>query len=1067
MGGIGGKKERLFKYLLLWCLCLYLIVPGQVLAADDSNNNPDEFTLEEIVVTGSRIARNNKDSASPIVTVDSKLFDQSATMAIETQLNSLPQFTPTAKVPTVGGQDIQPNATNTPGSATVALRGIGANRTLVLINGRRGTPANALGVVDINTIPTAAIEYVEAISGGASSTYGADAMAGVLNFIMREHFEGFQLDVQSGVTEEGDNFEYQVSGIMGANLAGDRGNVSVAFSYNKRNDAYQRDRSWYRDIWANPAIHGAQYFPPFSGFNTGYTNVPDAAVMNSVIDGGTFASTGTAGLDIFDDGNGNAFTGIGLFGAGGEPGTSGADIADGYRYVLENSGLYGINNVSTYLVLPLDRYNMFARGNYDINDYISVFGQGYFSKVQTLSHQEPAPIASGWAVDIDPSINRDVIPAELLAILDSRPDPNGTFKSAFLLPFDRAGRTTVYTYNIVSGLKGKIPTIDWTWEAFVSKGEAETTSLMTGFASLQRVRAIMTGGPNFGEGITIQGNQEQGGFGASKATCTSGLNPFDWSSVTQDCWDAIKADLKTKQTMKQTIWEANSQGHIADLPMGEMRGSVGYSYREDDYEFLNDTLLTQGTSFIEQALGLYPAGDSEGIIKAKEGYAELLVPVLSDLPFIKQLNLELGGRRSDYNTTGVSYTYKALGDWRTNDWLRIRGGYNRAERAPNIGELFLAPQQTFGYIFGGDVCSVANYQAWSANPNTNPDNWRQVVQMCGMLMEASGDPNADRVYYGTDYQNVAAADPANVYNSEDPSTSVVTTTQAPGFTTGFPSTVGNPDLEPEKADTWTFGFVVDSPFKDIPALSDWRVSIDYYNIKIKDAIGQQTADILMRQCVDVAFNPLVATDPAAAINSPYCAGFKRNQAGQIGDIQTTFFNNGRFQTSGIDFQVDWSMDLGPGRLSVSTLVNYLIEMKSAELDILPMVDYAGTFGPNQNGLNGSSYRWRALTTVGYKYKDIDLSVRWQHLDSIDSAGSANGDTSTTGAPSYELFDLLGNYTLLDNFWIRFGIQNVFNKEPPLTGVNVTPVNGMTNGAFNASNYDVIGRRFYLGARVFF
>src|SRR5690606_3580144 len=174
--------------------------------------------LEEIVVTGSLIRRRDFEANSPIVTVDEDLFDQTTTSAVETQLNRLPQFTPTTDNPTQGG-DIQPNARNTPGAATIALRGLGPNRSLVLINGRRGTPANASMVMDINTIPAAAIERVEAISGGASATYGADAVAGAVNFILRDDFEGFELSVQAGAPEDGDNFEYQVSGIIGSDLA--------------------------------------------------------------------------------------------------------------------------------------------------------------------------------------------------------------------------------------------------------------------------------------------------------------------------------------------------------------------------------------------------------------------------------------------------------------------------------------------------------------------------------------------------------------------------------------------------------------------------------------------------------------------------------------------------------------------------------------------------------------------------------------------------------------------------------------------------------------------------------
>lgn len=1045
---MGGKTKLFFKYWLLSSifLCFISITLGISGAAFAQDDNADGLILEEIVVTGSRIVRNNNESASPIVTVDETLFKNSATSSIEVQLNKLPQFTPTVDLPTNGG-DIQPNARNTPGEATVALRGIGSNRTLVLINGRRGTPSNALGVVDINTIPSAAIEYAEVISGGASSIYGADAMAGVLNFIMRENFEGVEIDAQMGITQEGDNFEYQVSGIIGSNIADDRGNVSVAFQYTDRDDAFQRDRDWYKELWANPSIAGTNFWSPASGFSTTGSNPPAVGVVNSVIDGATF-DTFPAGISIFVDDNGNAFTGLGLREERGAPGVSGTDIIDGYQFILQDNGAMGVNFNDAYLIFPMERYNMFGNGHYEINDYVGLFAQGYFSKVSTQTIQAAAPFHAGWSVNLDPTINRDLIPPELLTILDSRPNPDDTFGLKAYVPFNRYSETDVFTFNIVAGLKGVIPGIDWTWEAFGSHGEAETTVLQTGFLSLQRGRAIMTL-PNFGQGASIQGNSDFGGFGAATGTCASGINPFDWDSTTQDCWDAVTADIKVKQIMKQTIWEANTQGPIIDLPMGEVRGALGVSYRENDYQYLNDTLTTSNKSFIEQAQGLYPSGDSAGTIDVTEFYGELLIPVLSGLPFVQEFNLELGGRRSDYNTTGGSSTYKAQFDWRSTDWIRIRGGFNRAERAPNIGELFLAPEQTFAVAAGGDVCYTANLQPWSANPEANPDNWQDVVGLCGQLMEASGEPDADFIFYGVDYQDVIA----------DPDS--VTAAQTSGFAYVFPSTIGNPNLEPEKADTFTIGLVFDSPFMEYEALSNLRVSVDYYRIKIEDAIGEQSTDLVMRQCTDPAFNP------AFDVNSPFCAGFDRNQTGRLGNLKRSFFNNGRFETSGIDLQINWAMDVGPGRIGVNSNVNYLISKKSAELDVLPLVEYTGTFGPTQNGLNGNSYEWRSLTEVSYTLEDLRLAVRWQHLDSIESEASATLDSGVTGAPAYDLFDLLGNYQVKDNIHLRFGIENVFNEEPPLTLINTAATDGMFGGSYDAVNNDVNGRRFYLGAKVQF
>ena len=182
------------------------------------------------------------------MTANESLLKQSATSAIEQNLNKLPQFTPTNKVPSAGGGDIQPNATNTPGSAVVSLRGLGANRSLVLIDGRRGTPSNALGVVDINSIPSIAVERVEIITGGASATYGADAVAGVINFILKKNFSGFQFDASNSISQRGDGDEYTISGIIGANFADNRGNVTFAMSTNERQGSNQIDRPWYRKL---------------------------------------------------------------------------------------------------------------------------------------------------------------------------------------------------------------------------------------------------------------------------------------------------------------------------------------------------------------------------------------------------------------------------------------------------------------------------------------------------------------------------------------------------------------------------------------------------------------------------------------------------------------------------------------------------------------------------------------------------------------------------------------------------------------------------------------------------
>jgi outer membrane receptor protein involved in Fe transport len=787
------------------------------------------------------------------------------------------------------------------------------------------------------------------------------------------------------------------------------------------------------------------------------------------------------------------------------------DTGPGSQYKIDATGTLGQNNTNLYLILPLTRYNAFARGNYEINDWVGMFGQALFSHTNTFTRNEPGPITNGWDAflpygsgvyvgsqapqsngtvlgrdnpssvvlngqlfnfvpytDPTPTIltdnptnptfrtlygtqftcansalggctNNQVIgqflPAELQTILNNRTNPNAPWQLVTLMPDDRETFTDVMTYNITTGFEGSIPGTDWTWEAFVNHGESHTYARQTGVYSLDRVQTVLSA-PAFGRGLALQGNQESGGFGASTGRCTTGVNFFNVPAggFSDDCLEAMRADLKNRSKFRQTIVETNLQGGLFDLPAGTVRAAVGASYREQEYEFLNDTLTTQGRSFLDQALGIYPSGDAYGYIDSKEVYGELLIPVLADTPFFQELNLEIGGRISDYNTTGTSYTYKALADWAVNDWLRFRGGYNRAERAPNIGELFLAAQQTFGVNLAGDPCSVANPLAWSANPANATG--AQVQAVCRILMEQSGNPNADTEYY-SGFQN-------------------------PGtFGFAFPTLVGNANLIPEKADTWTAGLVIQSPVSSGP-LSRLRLSVDWYDISIKDVIGAQTVAAAMQQCFDPALNPLVLTDPTAAANTVFCQNVPRNQTGQSGNVFTTYVNSGRVHLQGIDVQLDWGIDIGPGTFTLNSVFNYQIDFESSPLyPILPMRDYVGTTGAGENGLNANVFEYRAFTTFGYAWGPAQISLQWQYYPSLDLPNPPND-----GWPSYNLFHLNTSYQLSEDIGLRFGVDNLFNKAPPLGNTLPNPnaaTGQLRGGSFLSPGHDTNGRSFWLGA----
>jgi len=1136
-----------------------------------------------IIVTGSRIRRQDYDANSPIVTLEEEFFEQSSTAAIEQQLNKLPQFTvsQSSTVSNNGGftapaaQDIQPNAINTPGAATVSLRGIGANRTLVLIDGRRGAPGNASGAVDVSTIPSAALSRVEIISGGASATYGADAIAGVTNFILKRDVEGLELDAQLGLSEFGDAFEYQFSGITGADVAGGRGNVSLALSVNTRESAFERDRPWFQDLWNNPNV-GSSGFGGNSRPGVSLTNLTPGAVAAVFGNEYPLDPTNTS-LTVYGNEDGSLFT------PGFEsPGQNafqpwGAADASG-QWHRTAVGTWAYNNTSNYLTVPTTRYNALAQGNYELNEWVGVFGTAMFSHSETYTRTEASRIQSGWSVDIpwgtgiytgngstpssvirngdsyqnpftfvtSPYIDntpgnladnptnpafqtaygsllacarnpvggctntqafQQVIPADLQLLLNSRQRPaqfgdpgyifgapneaqplvslaNNPIDLTAMFPDKRETFSDVETYNIVAGLEGTVPGTDFTWEAFVNHSVSTTLSRQTGMYSLERVRAVYSS-PNFGQGFSRTGNQPDNGFGAVTGRCTSGFDVFNLQgnafNVSQDCRQAIAADINTKSEMRQTIAEANLQGGLFDLPAGQARFAAGASYRELDYEFVTDNLTSYGRSFLDQAIGIYPSSNTDAFMDVKEVYGELLVPVLSDLPLIERFDLELGGRISRYSSTGTSYTFKILGDWEVTDWLRFRGGFNRAERAPNLAELFLSPQQSFGVDTVGDLCSTRLPNPASANPQTNPAGAADVKAACLALMARD---NGGEAIPETDFFSYYGS----LYSPFQPN--------AGGFS--FSSAVGNSvyretidegidPLKPEVANTWTLGAVIQSPVQGGP-LSRLQLSIDYFNIEIEDPIGLLSVGAMQQLCLDPLYNPAIvgaagpdgvagtADDNAAsAIGTIACEQVVRSPSDGFSTLNsnamtTTYRNDGLIKLSGIDAQLSWSGPVGPGTLFTNVTGSYMLDFKAKELDPSPLVDYVGTIGTGVKGMNfGGSIEYRLFATLGYNLGPVNLSLQWQHTPATEDTQEAISPTDNPGYPSSNILNLNGGYQVNQDIRIRFGIDNLFYRRPRLINVNydADPAEGeLTGGSWNFFD-DTQGRRFSLGANIRF
>ncbi len=1077
----------------------------------------------EVVVTGSRIVRRDYSSNSPIVTVNAQTFENTSNVAIEANLNKLPQFSPAQNMTGVANSgDVQPTALNSIGISTLSLRGLGPNRNLVLADGRRLMPSNGLLVIDVNTIPSAMIERVEVVTGGASAVYGPDAVGGVINFILKKNFQGMDLDTQYGVTQRGDGQEFKISALIGANFADDKGNAMFGVEHFTREPSYQANRAFYTKGWADPTVGGNDFF--FHGFaykSDIFANDPTQAAVNSIFTTPTNPISAQVGPTYWFNADGTLYTGANTAGPTFPGGSyrykgvvSGRDIAF-YNYIDGGKVVQGLkaNQTNYFVTAPTNRWTVFGSAHYDFTDDLTFYTRGTFAQTKTRTVLFPTPFITGWGVNVpyDSATNGVAsghpVPTELATLLNARltdhycntpfcqfapgnqlltgnlnpallgtavpgTGPNSDWQ-LFSIPSPdswmppRSTRDTNTNWQVVAGLKGSVPGTDYTWDLNASHGESSQYSLGEGYASLTRYRALILA-PNYGANATITGNQvlPNNGFGAAQIHCTSGFAGaiFNGATPSHDCIEAITARIQNYTAMEQNVVEGTIQGKLLTLPAGDVGISVGGSYREEFLTYTPDVLQST-VSFTDQVAGVYPTAYMNSSWNAKEGFGELLVPVLKDLPGVKSFGLELGARYSSYgahdrlnnitaNLKG-GWTYKILGDWAVTDWMRVRGGYNLAVRAPNLGELFLGKQQVFAggaFTQYGNPCTTATNAPYGANPAKNP-NAANARLICEALMTPQGAQN--------------------FYNNAN--------NQVAGTPSGFVFTIqnGNPNLQSEKAKTWTAGVVLRSPWMT-PALSRLNLSIDWYRIEINDAIQFQAIDDVRAACL---------TQPVAVATAPGnvpCSLVSYNPGtGQEAPTTIAFDNLSHITTAGVDLQVNWNSDLSdiglgmvPGAVDVSWQGNWLDYFDSSiKGNATSLRHWAGTLGPVLSGFNPGAYKWKSYLTVGYSQGPAHVSMSWRHLPGVHPQGYAINPSNlisgnnTKDTPAHDEFGLYGNWTIRKNYTLRAGVDNLFDAQPEITGANIAATAGAVassgQGTTNEGFYDALGRRFYVGLKARF
>ncbi|MEN7536019.1 TonB-dependent receptor plug domain-containing protein [Aurantiacibacter flavus] len=1024
------KNARLARRVGFACSSAMLICLSANVHAQDSVGTTASASSDEIVVTGSRIARRDYDSESPIVTVGSDLLENTSSVSLDQSLNKLPQFSGGANQIT-SADDGQTTPTSSPGIATVNLRGLGSNRTLVLLNGRRTQPANASLVVDLNTIPTAALQGVEIISGGAASTYGADAVAGVVNFQLKRNFSGVEIDTQYGQSFRSDGEQYKVSALIGSDFADSRGNAMIGLTYQKREGVYLRDRPFFEAAFTDPNTPGRNVWPNFGGFNGTSTQ---AAYDSVFVPKGYLPGDVPSGTQLFFN-TAPTVDGATLFAVA--PGAVSGDAAPGFDGPLypDNKlladGTLSPNSFAGLLSSPMERYSLFATAYYEVSPALEFYVQGNFDQNEVMTEFIGyTPAFNQWSVNI-PRDGAHAIPDELATILDAR--TNSSAPWTLYKQLDYAGprqvTTNTYTYEVLLGARGDLPIKDWTYDVFASHGRTSSDVDYAGFVDLVRYQDLIAR-PNYGAGAEF--NNGRTGL---LATCTSGLNPFLNTPVSQDCLDIIAPQYNSETELTQDQIELNIQGALFELPAGDLRFAVGGTYRENDFSYDPDpNFSTSNTTSL--TIGLFDVSPTSGSTNVKEIYGEVLIPILTDKPFFEDLSLNAGIRYSDYNTSGGVTTWKLTGDWRVTPWLQLRGGYQRANRAPNVAELFQpAVFQTVAWP-DHDPCSQftrADYGNVPGNPNR-----QQVLDLCSAL--AGGFPFTE-TYVG----NVPTY-----------------------FPLGRDLQRGNTNLTSEKASTWTIGGVISSPSSS-QLLRDLSLSVDYYNITIDGAIAPASTQVVYQEC----FNAL-GNNPNYDPANEFCQRINRSSIdGRWISTVASFENLGMLATSGFDVQLDWALDapgLGgdSGSVFANVLFNYLSEYLVQNNPGGPVFDYSDTVGA-EIGIPpyGPQFRWKLNTTVGYDFGPGMISLNWRHLPSarhVVKATSPNAQQDDMRA--YNIFDLAARYQVNELLQLRGGVENLFDRDPNIYG-RIPGVTDAVGEPEPGGAYDVLGRRFYIGAKVSF
>ncbi|MEC3912750.1 TonB-dependent receptor [Sphingobium sp. CR2-8] len=998
--------KTISKMALLRCGAASAMLGASLMSTLGHAQVADNSAGEAIVVTGSRIARPDLDTGAPLAVVSAEEFKLSGAVNVEQVLNTLPQVLPGTS-----------SFSNNPGGgvATLNLRGLGTNRNLVLVNGRRWMFFDTTQVVDLNTIPQFLIEGVDVVTGGASAVYGSDAIAGVVNFRLRNNLTGIEVGSQYSITEEGDGGRWDTNIAIGTDFADGRGHITAYGEYYKRKSILQGARSFSRFT----AQDGAGVLTRTGGSAT--TPAGRFAVP------GTVAIAAGNGLGAVTLNRGAGTTYGSALGATFDSSTSSSRNfvtgPDTFNFAPDN-----------YLQVPQERWLLGAYGDYEINDNVTAYMELAFVNNRVANELAATPVTGNFNVNIaavSPFLSAadiaafNQIDANETAIIAARTARVARIagESDAVYAARAAAQGALFTgANAASNAPGVI-------NLGVSRRVRETGSRNTldernAFRALAGVRGAIgdsgfsydafysyarTRNANVQAGNISRRAFQAGLDGTAPAIDIFGPGALSRTSVNQISILAQNNDISTLQ-----VAQASVNGSLFNLGWGG--DDIGVEWRSMASRFIPDTALSSG-----DVIGFNAGNPTQGGYNVKEVFGEIRIPIAADQPFFHKLEVSGAGRYSDYSLDAVGGVSTYAGDiqWAPIRDITFRGSYSRAVRAPNVSELFGGLQT--GFPTGTDPCTAPAAAA--------PGPLRDTCIATGVPAANLGQGVPSQLQPNTQFQS---------------------------------QTGGNPNLQAEKSTSYTFGAIVQPTF--LPGLN---IKVDYFNIKIGNAIfaaGGGAANILNLcyntfQNASNGFCQLVGrNDATGAIDGT------TNADGSVAVVFAGAANLSSLKTSGIDLDIDYSIGLGKfllgedAKLNIAFLGTYTKKNTFVPVNGEPdVVECAGFFGANCGNPQGK-YKWTTrLTLVD---GPLTSTVRWRHISSTRDDDDTT-DYVVEKLKAYNLYDVAFSAAVNDNLTMSFGVNNLLDKKPQLIGSNAEQANTYP------STFDVLGRDFFLSANMRF